>query len=36
MVEAWGLKYGFEVTFSGMTSLLNLMKIYQFGSKVIG
>jgi hypothetical protein len=29
-------KYGFEVTFNGMTSLLNFIKIYQLVQKLFG
>jgi hypothetical protein len=29
-------KYGVEVTFNGMTSLLNLIKIYQLVQKLLG
>jgi hypothetical protein len=29
-------KYGVEVTFNGMTSLLNFIKIYQFVQKLLG
>jgi hypothetical protein len=37
MVEDTGLKmYGFEVTFNGMTSLLNFIKIYQLVQKLLG
>jgi hypothetical protein len=34
--RCWIEKYGVEVTFSGMTSLLNLIKIYQFDQKLLG
>jgi hypothetical protein len=37
MVEGTGLKkYSFEVTFNGMTSLLNFIKIYQLVQKLLG
>jgi hypothetical protein len=29
-------KYGVEVTFNGMTSMLNLIKIYQLVQKLLG
>jgi hypothetical protein len=29
-------KYGFEVTFNGMTSLLNFIKVYQLVKKLLG
>jgi hypothetical protein len=36
MVEDTGLKkYGFEVTFNGMTSLLNFIKIYLLVQKLL-
>jgi hypothetical protein len=37
MLEGTGLKkYGIEVTFNGMTSLLNFIKIYQLVQKLLG
>jgi hypothetical protein len=35
MVAATALKYGFEVNFNGMTSLLNFRKIYQLVKKLV-
>jgi hypothetical protein len=37
MLEGTGLKkYGVEVTFNGMTSLLTFIKIYQLVQKLLG
>jgi hypothetical protein len=37
MVEGTEIKrYGFEVTFNGMTSLPNFIKIYQLVQKLLG
>jgi hypothetical protein len=36
MVEGTGLKYGIEITFNGITSLLNVIKIYQLVQKLLG
>jgi hypothetical protein len=36
LMKLWGYNYGIEVTFNGITSLLNFMKIYQLVQKLLG